>query len=91
MAISDVRSQEVNEDQPSSNEATPPTQEDIKIKKVNEMKVMIKIKRWTMIKGKLSKMKMRMIKKNQDHHHSLIQELDKQFNVTIRSTTFLVP
>jgi hypothetical protein len=91
MAISDVRSQEVNEDQPSSNEAAPPTQEDIKIKKVNEMKVMIKIKRWTMIKGKLSKMKMRMIKKNQDHHHSQIQELDKQFNVTIRSTTFLVP
>jgi hypothetical protein len=28
MAISDVRSQEVNEDQPSSNEAAPPTQED---------------------------------------------------------------
>jgi hypothetical protein len=28
MAIGDVRSQEANEDQPSSNEAAPPTQED---------------------------------------------------------------
>jgi hypothetical protein len=28
MAISDVRPQEANEDQPSSNEASPPTQED---------------------------------------------------------------
>jgi hypothetical protein len=55
----------------------------IKIKKVNKMKMMIK--------GELSKMKMRMIKKSQDHHHSLIQELDKPFNVTILSTTFLVP
>jgi hypothetical protein len=55
----------------------------IKIKKVNKMKMMIK--------GELSKMKMRMIKKSQDHHHSLIQELDKLFNVTILSTTFLVP
>jgi hypothetical protein len=32
-----------------------------------------------------------MIKKSQDHHHSLIQELDKPFIVTTRSTTFLVP
>jgi hypothetical protein len=28
MAISDVRPQEVNKDQPSSNEASPPIQED---------------------------------------------------------------
>jgi hypothetical protein len=63
----------------------------IKIKKVNKMKMMIKINRWGMIKGELSKMKMRMIKRSQDHHHSLIQELDKLFNVTIRSTTFMVP
>jgi transcription antitermination factor NusA-like protein len=63
----------------------------IKIKKVNQMKMMIKIMRWAMIKGELSKMKIRIIKKSQDHHHSLIQELDKPFNVTIWSTTFLVP
>jgi hypothetical protein len=89
MTIGDVRPQEVNEDQASSNEAAPPTHEDDQ--EVNKMKVMIKIKRWAMIKGELSKMKMRMIKKSQVHHHSLIQELDKSFNVTIRSTTFLVP
>jgi hypothetical protein len=57
----------------------------IKIKKVNKMKMV------NMIKGKLSKMKMMMIKRSQDHHHSLIQELDKPFNVTIRLTIFLVP
>jgi hypothetical protein len=60
-------------------------------KKVNKMKMMIKIMRWAMIKGELSKMKMRMIKTSQDHHHSLIQELGKLFNVTIRLTTLLVP
>jgi hypothetical protein len=36
-------------------------------------------------------MNMRMIKKSQDYHHLLTQELDKPFNVIIRSTTFLVP
>ena len=55
------------------------------------MKMLIKIKRWLMIKGELCKTKMMMIKKSQDHHHSLIQELGKLFNITIRSTTFLVP
>jgi hypothetical protein len=44
----------------------------IKIKKVNKMKMMIKIMRWAIIKGELGKMKMAMIKKSQDHHHSLI-------------------
>jgi hypothetical protein len=63
----------------------------IKIKKVNKMKMMTKIMRWEMIKGELSKMKMEMIKKSQDHHHSLIQELGKPFSVTIRLTTFLEP
>jgi hypothetical protein len=63
----------------------------IKIKKMNKMKTMIKIKRWAMIKRKLNKMNMSMIKKSQDHHHLLIQDLDKPFNVIIRSTTFLVP
>jgi hypothetical protein len=62
----------------------------IKINKVNKMKMMIKIMRWTMIKGELSKIKMGMIKKSQDHHDSLIQELGKPFNVTIQSTIFLV-
>jgi hypothetical protein len=55
----------------------------IKIKKVNKMRMMIKIKRWTMIKRELSKMKMRVIKKSQDHHHSFIEEFDKPYNVTI--------
>jgi uncharacterized membrane protein (DUF106 family) len=63
----------------------------IDIRKMNKMKIMIKIKTWEMNKGELSKMNMRMIKKIQDHHHLLIQELDKLFNVTIRLTTFLVP
>jgi hypothetical protein len=63
----------------------------IKIKKVNKKRMMIKIKRWAMIKGELIKLKMRVIKKRQDHHHSLIQELDKLYNVTIQSTIFFVP
>jgi hypothetical protein len=88
MAIGDVRPQETNEDQSSSNEAAPPTKKMIKIKKVNKMK-MIKIMRWAMIKGELSKMRMGMIKRSQDH--SLIQELSKPFNVIIQSITFLVP
>jgi hypothetical protein len=53
-------------------------------------KMMIKIMIWAMIRGELSKMKIRMIKKSQDHHHLLIQEFDKPFNVTIRSTIILV-
>jgi hypothetical protein len=63
----------------------------IKIMKVNKMKMMIKIMRWAMIKEELSKMRIGMIKKSQNHYHSHIQELGKLFNVTIRSTTFLVP
>jgi stress-induced morphogen len=63
----------------------------IKIKKVNKMKRMIKIMIWAMIKGELTKTKIKMIKTSQDHHHSLIQELGKLFNVSIWSTTFLVP
>jgi hypothetical protein len=63
----------------------------IKIRKVNKIKMMINIMRWATIKGELSKMKMEIIKKSQDHHHSFIQELGKPFNLTIRSTTFLVP
>jgi hypothetical protein len=51
----------------------------IKVKKVNKIRIMIKIKRWAMINGELSKMKMRVIKKSQYHHHSLIQELDKSY------------
>jgi hypothetical protein len=78
IVVGDVRPQEANEDQPSSNEAAPPT------------KMMIKIMIWAMIKEDLSKMKIKMIK-SQDHHHSLIQELGKPFNVIILSTTFLVP
>jgi hypothetical protein len=62
----------------------------IKIKNVNKMRMMIKIMRWAMMKGELSKMKKRVTKKSQHHHHSLIQELDKPFNVTIPSITFLV-
>jgi hypothetical protein len=63
----------------------------IKIRKVNKIKMMINIMRWATIKGELSKMKMEIIKKSQDHHHSFIQELGKPFNLTIQSTTFLVP
>jgi hypothetical protein len=62
----------------------------IRIKKMNKTKMMIKIKMWAMIKGELSKMKMRMIKKIHDHHHLLTQELDKPFNVTIWSITYFV-
>jgi hypothetical protein len=39
----------------------------------------------------LSKMEIRMSKKSQDHHYSFIQELGKPLNITIWSTTFLVP
>jgi hypothetical protein len=67
MAIGDVRPQEANEDQSSSNEAAPPTQLMIKIKKVNKTKMMIKIIIWVMIKGELSKMKIKMINTSQDH------------------------
>jgi hypothetical protein len=62
----------------------------IKIKKMNKMKMMVKIKTWAMIKGELSKIKMRMNKRSQNHHHLLTQELDKPFNVTIQSIIFLV-
>jgi hypothetical protein len=62
----------------------------IKIKKVNETKMMIKIILWAMIKGELSKMKIKIINTSQDHHPSLIQDLGKPFNVTIQSTTSLV-
>jgi hypothetical protein len=48
MAIGDVRPQEANKDQSSSNEATPPTKLIIKINKVNKMKMLIKIIIWTM-------------------------------------------
>jgi hypothetical protein len=44
----------------------------IKVKKVTKMKIMIKIMMWAMIKGELNKIKIRMIKKSQDHHHLLI-------------------
>jgi hypothetical protein len=62
----------------------------IKIKKMNKMKMMVKIKMWAMIKGEMSKMKMRVNKKSQDYNHLLTQELDKPFNMTIQSTTLLV-
>jgi hypothetical protein len=39
-------------------------------KKMNKMKIMIKIKRWAMIKGQLSKINMKMNKRSQDHHPS---------------------
>jgi hypothetical protein len=91
MTIGDVRPQEANEDQPSSNMPLLLPKIMIKIKKVNKMKMMIKIMRWTMIKGELSKMKIRMTNTSQDCHHSLIQELGKLFNVIIWLTTFLVP
>jgi hypothetical protein len=83
MTISDVRPQETNEDQPSSNEAAPPTQQDYQDQEGEQDTMIIKIKRWAMIKGELSKMKMRVIKKSLDHHHFLIQELDKPYNVAI--------
>jgi hypothetical protein len=63
----------------------------ITIKKVKKVKMMIKIIIRAMIKGELSKMKIKMIETSQDHHHSLSQELGKPFSVTIRSTTFSVP
>jgi hypothetical protein len=44
----------------------------IKVKKVTKMKIIIKIMMWAMIKGELNKIKIRMIKKSQDHHHLLI-------------------
>jgi hypothetical protein len=62
----------------------------IKINKVNKTKMMIKFIIWAMIKGELSKMKTKMINTSQDHHHSLIQELEKPFNVIIQSTILLV-
>jgi hypothetical protein len=92
MSIGDVRPQETNEDQPSSNQAALlPKIMMINIKKVKKMKIMIKIMIWAMIKGELSKMKIKMINTSQDHRHSLIQELGKLFNVTNQSTTSLVP
>jgi hypothetical protein len=91
MTIGDVRPQEPNEDQPSSKKPLLLPKMMIKIKKVNKTKMMIKIIIWAMIKGELSKMKKRMIKTSQDHHHSLIQQFGKPFNVTIWSTTLSVP
>jgi hypothetical protein len=68
MAICDVRPQEVNEINLLQMKLLLLPKKMTKIKKVNKMK----IKRWAMIKRELSKMKMRMIKRSQDHHHSLI-------------------
>jgi hypothetical protein len=55
----------------------------INTKKMNKKKMMIKIMRWAMIKGELSRMKIKMINTSQNHHHSLIQELRKLFNMII--------
>jgi hypothetical protein len=57
---------------------------------MDKTRMMIKIKMWAMIKEELSKMKMIMIKKSQDYDHLLTQDLEKPFNMTIRSTIFLV-
>jgi hypothetical protein len=91
MAIGDVRPQEVHEDQPSSNEATPPNQQDDQDQEGEQDEDDDQDHDMGNDLGELCKMKMRMIKKSQDHHYSLFQELGKPFNVTIRSTTFLVP
>jgi hypothetical protein len=91
MTIGDVRPQKSNEGQPYSNEAAPPSQEDDQDQEGEQDKNDDQDHEMGNDHGELSKMKMEMIKKSQDHHHSLIQELGKPFNMTIISTTFLVP
>jgi hypothetical protein len=90
MTIGDVRPEEINEDHLSSNEATPPIQANDQDKKMNKTRIKINIKMRAMIKGELCKMKRRMIKRSQDHHHLLTQEFDKPFNVITPLTTYLV-
>jgi transposase InsO family protein len=84
MSISDVRPQEVNEDQPSSNEAAPPTQEDDQDQEGEQDDGDDQDKKMGNYQGGVEEdEEMRMIKKSQDHDHSLIQELDKSFNMII--------
>jgi hypothetical protein len=91
MDIGDVRPQEVNEDQPSSNEATPPTQDNDQDQEDEQDENDDQDQEMGNDQGGVEQDEVRMIKKSQDHHHLLTQELDKPFNVTIWLTTFLVP
>jgi hypothetical protein len=91
MAIGDVRPQEANEDQPSSNEATPLTLEDDQDQESEQDEDDDQDQEMDNDQGGVEQDEDEDDKKSQDCHHSLIQELDKLFNMTIRSTTFLVP
>jgi hypothetical protein len=92
MAIGDVRAQEANEDQPSSNEAAPPTEDDDQNQECeqdedDDQDHNMGNDQWEVEQDEDKD----MIMTSQDHRHSLIQELGKLFNMTIRSTTFSVP
>jgi hypothetical protein len=89
MAIGDVRPQEANEDQPSSNEATPPTQEDDQDQECEQDKDGDQDHEMGNDQAG--------VKQDEDDQEKSRssplphQELGKPFNVTIRSTTFMVP
>jgi hypothetical protein len=85
MVIGDVRPQDPNKDKPTSNEVAPPTQENDQNHDVeqNQDQEMVKDQ------GELSKMRMLMIKMNQDQHHHT-QESNISHNVITLPTTFLV-
>jgi hypothetical protein len=91
MAICDVRPEEVYEDQPSLNEGGPPTQQDDQEKQGEQIEDDDQNQEMGNDQGGVEQDEDEGDKKSQDHYHSLIQELDKPYNVIIRSTTFLVP
>jgi hypothetical protein len=91
MAIGDVRPQEANEDHPSSNEAAPHTQEVDQDQESEQDEYDDQDHEMGNNKGGVEQDEDGDDQDKSNHHHSLIQELGKPFNVTIRSTTFLVP
>jgi hypothetical protein len=92
MSIGDVRPQELNEDHPSSNEVVPPIQANDKDQEDEQDKDQgqDQNKRNDQRGGGLCKMKRKMIKRSQDHHHLHTQKFDKPINVITPSTTYLV-
>jgi hypothetical protein len=77
MSISDVRAQEANEDQPYSNEVAPSIEEGEQDEDDDQDHEMGNDQ------GGDQKDEDGDDKKSQGHHHSLIQELGKSFNMTI--------
>jgi hypothetical protein len=92
MTIDDVRPQEANEDQPSSNEATPPTEQDDQAQEGEQDEDDDQDQDQDMDNDQ-GGVEHDEVEDNKEKSKSspLPHQLDKPLNVTIWSTTFLVP